>query len=106
MASGCKHATGTEAAIARMGELADLLCKCTDWKCADGVMGRVAEIKSPKSKPTTAQMDRLMKIAQRMGDCRQKLMPTPAPTPTATPTAEQPSAPPTTVPVPTPTATP
>ena len=82
----------TERGIARLATLADKLCACADAKCADGVMAEVATIKEPESKPTEAQMARAMKIAQRMGDCRQKLMTVEQPTPQPPPTPPTPPA--------------
>ena len=102
---------GADAAIAKMGKMADKLCKCTDMKCAEGVMKEMSSMKEPSGKPSKAQMEKAMKIAEKMAECQKKLMtadmPPPAPMPPPTPTpippvVVDPAAPPAPPPTPAP----
>ncbi len=87
---------GADAAIAKMGKMADKLCACKDMKCAEGVMKEMSSMKEPSGKPSKAQMEKAMKIAEKMAECQKKLMtadmPAPPPAPPAPPPA--PPAPP------------
>jgi hypothetical protein len=97
---------GADAAIAKMGKMADKLCACKDMKCAEGVMKEMSSMKEPSGKPSKAQMEKAMKIAEKMAECQKKLMqadmppvpptpppapPTPTPTPDTTGTAPAPT---------------
>ena len=52
-----------DAVIAKMGKVADTLCKCKDAPCVEGVMKQMADIKGPGEKASKAQMAKLMKSA-------------------------------------------
>ena len=100
---------GADAAIAKMGKMADKLCACKDMKCAEGVMKEMSSMKEPSGKPSKAQMEKAMKIAEKMAECQKKLMtaaappmpPMPPPTPTPLPpVVVDPAAPPAPTPPP------
>ena len=63
-----------DAAIAKMGRLGDKLCACRDMTCAEGVMKEMASMKEPSGQPSRAQMDKAMKIAEKMADCQKRLV--------------------------------
>ena len=89
---------GADAAIAKMGKMADELCACKDMPCAEGVMKKMSSMKEPSGKPSKAQMEKAMKIAEKMADCQKKLMqanmpPPPPPAPVAPPTPPMPTDP-------------
>ena len=68
-----------DAVIAKMGKVADTLCKCKDAPCVEGVMKQMADIKGPGEKASKAQMAKLMKIANKMAECQKKIMSTAVP---------------------------
>lgn len=70
---------GADAAIRSMGRLADKLCACRDMSCAEGVMREMSSMKEPSGKPSKAQMDKAMKIAEQMAECQKRLMTADAP---------------------------
>lgn len=78
---------GADAAIAKMGKMADKLCACKDMKCAEGVMKEMSSMKEPSGKPSKAQMEKAMKIAEKMAECQKKLMQADMPTPPTPPPA-------------------
>jgi hypothetical protein len=88
---------GADAAIAKMGKMADKLCACKDMKCAEGVMKEMSSMKEPSGKPSKAQMEKAMKIAEKMAECQKKLMqadmPPPPPPPPADPAPAAPADP-------------
>ena len=63
-----------EVAIAKMGRMADDLCACKDMACAEQVMKKMSSMKEPAGKPTRAEMEKAMKIAEKMAECQKKLM--------------------------------
>ncbi|HVV83119.1 MAG TPA: hypothetical protein VHE35_08560 [Kofleriaceae bacterium] len=85
--------SGADAAIAKMGKMADKLCACKDMKCAEGVMKEMSAVKEPSGKPSKAQMDKAMKIAEKMADCQKKLMAADMPPPPPTPPTPPPPTP-------------
>ena len=64
----------TDRAIRRMDHLADQLCACADTACSERVMAEMSSMPTPSGKPSKAQMDRAMKIAERMAECQKNLM--------------------------------
>ncbi|HVV85037.1 MAG TPA: peptidylprolyl isomerase [Kofleriaceae bacterium] len=82
-----------DAAIEKMSEMADELCACADMKCAGGVLRRMSEVKEPSGKPTKAEMEKAMAIAERMADCQKKLMAADMPPPPPPPPAPEVRAP-------------
>lgn len=86
---------GADAAIAKMGKMADELCACKDMPCAEGVMKKMSSMKEPSGKPSKGQMEKAMKIAEKMADCQKKLMqanmPPPPPPPPAVMTPPPPA---------------
>ena len=65
---------GADDAISRMDRMADDLCRCVDLPCAENVMKEMSSMREPSGKPSKAQMERAMKIAERMADCQKRLM--------------------------------
>lgn len=43
-------------------------------RCAEGVLKDMQAMPEPHGKPTKAQMERAMKIAERMAECQKELM--------------------------------
>ena len=70
---------GADAAITKMGRIADKLCACRDMKCAEVVMREMSALKEPTSKPSKAQMENAMRIAEKMAACQKALMNADAP---------------------------
>lgn len=64
----------SDAAIEEMGRMADRLCACPDMSCAEDVMKEMASMKMPSGKPTKAQMERAMSVAERMAECNKRLL--------------------------------
>ena len=65
---------GADAAIAQMAAIGDAVCRCKDQACLDHAMKRMARLREPAGKPTRAQMERAMKIAERMADCQKRIL--------------------------------
>lgn len=65
---------GIEQAIAIMARMADDMCACRDMPCVELVMRRMSALKEPDAKPSKADMEQAMKIAQRMAECQKRLM--------------------------------
>ena len=72
-------AAGADEAIATMAELADHLCTCQDMACAEHVMQETSAMREPSGKPSKAQMERAMAIAEKMATCQKALMAASAP---------------------------
>ena len=70
-----------DSVIAEMGKMADKLCACNDVKCAEAVMKEMSRMKEPPDKPTKAQMERAMAIAEKMTACQKQLMAAAPPVP-------------------------
>ena len=66
--------SSADAAIAKMGKMADKLCACKDSKCAEAVMKEMSGMKDPGGKPSKSQMEKAMKIAGQMAECQKKIM--------------------------------
>ncbi|MEQ1735880.1 MAG: serine/threonine-protein kinase [Rhodoglobus sp.] len=94
---GDSDSNSTGATLAKFDKITDELCACRDMACAEGVMRKLNDLKSPKdsSKMSKAEVERAMKIAARMTECQLKLandaMP-PPPSPPPSP-AELPATP-------------
>jgi peptidyl-prolyl cis-trans isomerase A (cyclophilin A) len=70
---GSHDGAGAEPVLASMSTMADELCACTDVACSDAVMHRLATLDQPTVRPTTEQMERAMKIAEKMVECQKRL---------------------------------
>jgi hypothetical protein len=73
-------AGGFEEAMAKMGELKDKMCKCTDAKCAQAVSdeltkwGQEEAAQHEDEKPTEEQMKQAQQIGEAMANCMMKAM--------------------------------
>ncbi|MEO8553021.1 MAG: hypothetical protein ABI678_23775 [Kofleriaceae bacterium] len=70
-----------EAAVAKLNEFADTMCKCTTKACAQKVSDDMAkwgqeltQTTSPDEQMTDAQTQQATAIGQRLGECVQKAM--------------------------------
>ena len=66
--------SGADSAIDKMARIGDEVCACRDMPCLDGAMKKMSALKEPSGKPTKAQMERAMKIAEKMADCQKRIM--------------------------------
>lgn len=57
-----------------MSRAADRVCACKDTACAEVAMKALSNMKAPTGKPTRAQMERAMKLAERMAECQKTLI--------------------------------
>ena len=76
---------GADQVIGRMVRMADQLCACKDMACAEGVMKKMSSIKEPSGKPSKAQFEQAMKIAEKMAGCQKKIMEAEMPAPPSPP---------------------
>src|SRR5688572_27281334 len=71
VAAGHRH----DAPIASMGKIADEICACKSKICSDPRgMREMAALGDSSGKPTKAQMEKAMKIAERMTACQRRIM--------------------------------
>ena len=70
-----------DAAIAKLNEFADAMCKCKTKACAQKISDdmakwgqELAKTTSPEEQMTDAQTQQATAIGQRLGDCVQKAM--------------------------------
>jgi cyclophilin family peptidyl-prolyl cis-trans isomerase len=79
--SGASGRGSADQTIALMGQMADDLCACKDMACAESVMKAMSSLKEPAGKPSKAQMEKAMRLAEKMADCQRALMAANAPAP-------------------------
>jgi len=58
---------------AAMKKASDAVCACKDLACAKGVMATMRAVKPPATRPSSAQINALMPVMQRLQKCGQKL---------------------------------
>ena len=63
-----------DGAIATMAKIADEACACRDLACSEAALAKMSAIKEPPTKPSKAQMEAAMKVAEKMAECQKQLM--------------------------------
>jgi hypothetical protein len=61
-------------ALGQMAAATDRLCRCDTLACMDAIHREMAAIVTPDGKLTNAQMDRAMKVAERMTTCKDRVL--------------------------------